>query len=315
MKKKGIMLNGEKCSLKKRYDEKRDKKLKLSLIVPCYNEENNVKVFYDRCKSAFAGKVDSYEVIFINDGSKDGTRHKLDELFSESENVSVIDLSRNFGKEAAMLAGLEKACGEYVTVIDADLQQQPETVLEMTKILDENPQFDCVAAYQKVRHEGVFKGLCKSMFYKIINKMGEAKLHPAASDFRTMRRRVAEAVISLPEYHRFSKGIFAWIGFETCYIPYVAEKRHSGESSWSFKKLLHYSVDGITNYSVSPLRLPLHLGAVCVLVSLVYLAVKLFSGSLLPLTNGVLLGIILLLFGILSVFIGALGIYISKDYI
>lgn len=288
--------------------------MKLSLVVPCYNEENNVGAFYNECKSAFSGKIDSFEVIFVNDGSRDGTGEKLRKLYSAEKNVSVIEFSRNFGKESAMLAGLERSQGEYVTVIDADLQQRPETVLEMTKILDENPETDCVAAYQRVRHEGAFKELCKSMFYKIINKMGEAKLHPAASDFRTMRRSVAQTVVSLREYHRFSKGIFAWIGFKTEYIPYEAEKRHSGESSWSFKKLLHYSVDGITNYSVSPLKLPLYFGTVCIAVSAVYLAVKLFSGKLLFLTNGVLLGILLLLFGILSVFIGVLGIYVSKDY-
>lgn len=304
----------ENNTLRKDYLRKRNKKLKLSLIVPCYNEENNVRPFFDACKAAFSGKIDSFEAIFVNDGSKDCTGVRLSELFSVEDNVSVIGFSRNFGKEAAMLAGLEKAAGDYITIIDADLQQSPETVLKMVEILDTKPEYQCVAAYQEKRREGFFKTVCKGMFYKIINKMSDIELHPAASDFRTVRRCVADAVLSLGEYHRFSKGIFSWVGFETYYIPYVASQRNSGKSSWSFRKLLGYSVDGITNYSVLPLRLPLYFGVLSIIGAVIGLLVKLFSGTLTSLTPGVLLLVILLLWGVSCIFTGVMGLYLSKDY-
>ncbi len=288
--------------------------MKLSLIVPCYNEVNNVRPFFEACRSAFSGEIGSYEVIFVNDGSGDGTEAELLKLHAEEKCVSVITFSRNFGKEAAMLAGLEKAGGEYISIIDADLQQKPETVLEMVRILDDDPGYDCVAAYQEKRREGIFKKVAKSLFYKLINRMGEVKLHPDASDFRTFRRCVAEAILSLPEYHRFSKGIFSWVGFETYYLPYVADKRNSGKSTWSLRKLFRYSVDGITDYSVSPLKIPARAGILAIAASAVYFIVKLISGTLTEFSNGVLFALILLLWGIMCIFIGIVGTYVSKDY-
>lgn len=288
--------------------------MKLSLIVPCYNEENNAAPFCRACREAFSAESLSYEIIFVNDGSTDGTEKALRTLYGEDDNITVISFSRNFGKEAAMLAGMEKAVGDYVTLIDADLQQQPRTVVEMVKLLDAHPEYDCVAAYQQKRSEGGFRGICKSAFYRIMNFMSEVELHPAASDFRTMRRSVTEAVLSLSEYHRFSKGIFSWVGFETCYIPYIADKRLCGKSSWSFKKLFGYSVDGITNYSVSPLRLPLYFGGAAVLLSAVWFFVSLFSGTLSFSDTRALFIAILFLWGLSSIFKGISGIYLAKDY-
>ena len=190
--------------------------MKLSLICPCYNEEKNIYNFYDACVRAFENKVESYEFVFINDGSKDDTWKKLMELFDTHSCIKLINFSRNFGKEAAMYAGLEKAEGEFIAIIDTDLQQPPEKVVEMLEILDGDPDLDCVAAYQEKRREGKLLSTLKGVFYKTISKMSEINFQSGASDFRTFRRNVRDAILSLGEYHRFLKGIFSWVGFNTC---------------------------------------------------------------------------------------------------
>ena len=195
----------------------------LSLIVPCYNEAQNVDAFYDRCLQVF--EPAEFEVIFVNDGSKDDTYKKLQHLHEEYSNVLVVNFSRNFGKEAAIYAGLHYATGTYLSIIDADLQQDPEIVKHMTEILEKKPDVDVVAAYQKQRHEGKFMAWCKDHFYRFINRLSEVDLRENASDFRTFRRNVQEALLDMPEYFRFSKGLFSWVGFETEYIPYVAAER------------------------------------------------------------------------------------------
>ena len=213
--------------------------MKLSLVVPCYNEEENVELFYTEVNKCFAGKIQEYEFIFVNDGSKDKTMKKLKEIYKnrKSDNVKLIGFSRNFGKEAAIYAGMQQAEGEYTTVIDADLQQRPEVVVQMVQILEENEDYDCVAAFQEKRSEGKVLTFFKNTFYKIINTMADTEFISGASDFRTFRANMREAILSMSEYHRFSKGIFSWVGFETKFIPYVAEQRNAGTSKWSFKKL------------------------------------------------------------------------------
>ena len=219
--------------------------VKLSLIVPCYNEQDNVDAFLDACKNAFSGYTDRYEIIFINDGSQDDTWARLKKLYARENNIKLICFSRNFGKESAMYAGMQKAVGEYVTIIDADLQQRPETVVEMVTFLEDHPDYDCVAAYQEERREGKILSLFKGAFYKIINKVGEIEFQANASDFRTFRHKVIESVLELKEFHRFSKGIFSWVGYQTHYMPYVPELRTAGKTSWSFFKLLRYCYDTI----------------------------------------------------------------------
>lgn len=293
--------------------------MKLSLVCPCYNEEKNVRAFHDTCVSALRGKVDSYEIVFVNDGSRDKTWAELTDICSTSEtNIKIINLSRNFGKEAAMYAGLQKAEGDFVTLIDADLQQRPEIVLDMVSFLENNPDFDCVAAYQEQRREGAVLSIFKSMFYKIINKMCDIDFKQGASDFRTFRRNVVDAILSVPEYHRFSKGIFSWVGFNTHYIPYVPEERNSGKTTWSFKKLFKYALDGIIAYSTLPLRISSVVGIIMSFIGAIYMLVvviqKLTFGIPVP---GYPTIIVLILFigGLQLTSLGIMGEYISRIYI
>ena len=184
--------------------------MKLSLVIPCYNEEKNVRPMFDACRDVFGGAGFSYEMIFVNDGSRDGTWKELKALKAEGNgSVRCINFSRNFGKEAAMYAGLKESRGEYVTVIDADLQQRPEVALTMVEYLDDHPDTDCVTAFQQERNEGVILRFFKKCFYGIINAVSEVDFHQGASDFRTFRRNMADAILSLGEYYRFSKGIFS----------------------------------------------------------------------------------------------------------
>ena len=293
--------------------------MKLSLVCPCYNEEKNVRAFLDACKTALDGKVESYEIVFVNDGSRDNTWKELKALCAETDvNVKIVNFSRNFGKEAAMYAGLGKAEGDYVTLIDADLQQRPEIAVDMVEFLDNNPDFDCVAAYQAKRNEGFVLSFFKKCFYKLINKLCEIDFKQGASDFRTFRREVVEAILSVREYHRFSKGIFSWVGFNTHYIPYVAEERNAGKTSWSFIKLFKYAIDGIVAYTTAPLRLSSIMGILMSVFSAIYMIIviiqKLTLGIAIP---GYPTTIVLILFigGLQLTSLGIMGEYISRIYI
>ncbi len=271
--------------------------VKHSLIVPCYNEEGNVENFLRETKAAMKDYTDSYEIIFVNDGSKDSTPKKLREIFHSNKdvNIKVINFSRNFGKEAAMYAGFTQASGEYITIIDADLQQDPKYAVEMAKILDSDPDCDMVAAYQAERKEGKLLSACKSKFYKVITKMSGIDFVSDASDFRTMRKCVADTIVALPEYHRFSKGIFSWVGYNTVSIPYDVRERESGETKWNMKKLMAYAFEGIAAYTDKPLKLPFYLSVfllilclIAFLTDFVVSATVCFVGSLLMLSMGII---------------------------
>lgn len=285
--------------------------IKLSLAVPCYNEEGNVEAFYNAAKKVFDGKI-SYEIIFVNDGSSDKTSEKLSEIADKNEeNITVVNFSRNFGKESAVYAALKHSTGEYTCIIDADMQQRPETVLEMMKILDENPDVDIVAAYQEKRIENKFMSFAKSAFYKIVNKVCETKFYPNASDFRIFRKNVLNAVLSLSETSRFSKGIFSWVGFNARYIPYTADERLSGESKWNFGKLMRYAVNGMISYTVYPLKFLFETGAFLFAAGLIWLIVDLIiKASNVPL----LMAFITIMTGIIVMSAGILGIYIGRIY-
>lgn len=292
--------------------------MKLSLVVPCYNEQDNVGAFYDACTAAFRDRIDSYEVIFINDGSKDQTWSALKGIYDKAQNVKLINFSRNFGKESAMYAGLQRADGDYIAIIDADLQQRPEIVAEMVDFLDNNTDYDSVAAYQVNRHEGKTLSFCKKCFYALINRMCEIDFKSNASDFRTFRREVGEAILEMKEYFRFSKGIFSWVGFNTHYIPYEAEKRYAGETTWSFKKLVKYAIEGIVAFSTFPLKLATYCGLFFSTLSLFYMVVviiqKLFWGIDVP-GYPTLIVVILLVGGIQMLMLGIIGQYVAKIYI
>lgn len=293
--------------------------MKLSLVVPCYNEEGNVKKFFDSVNMAFENKIQDYEFIFVNDGSKDNTQQKLKELLSESDNtIKIVDFSRNFGKEAAIFAGLQNSEGDLVTIIDADLQQRPEIVVNMVSFLEEHTEYDCVAAFQGKRIEGKAMSFVKNLFYKLINHISEIDFKSGASDFRTFRRSMANAILSMPEYFRFSKGIFSWVGFETYYMPYIVEERYSGETKWSVGKLIKYAIEGFISFTTFPLKVATFLGLFTSFIAIVYLLVvilqKLFWGINIP-GYATIICLILLLGGIQLLVLGIIGEYLSRMYI
>lgn len=285
----------------------------LSIVVPCYNEEGNVELFYEEVQKVFKGKKIKYEIVFVNDGSSDNTLDRLTNIVDQKkQNIKVINFSRNFGKEAAMYAGLKEADGELVTIIDADLQQRPELILRMIDILNENEQFDSVAAFQEVRKEGKVLTFFKDTFYKVINSMSTVPFVQGASDFRTFRRKVVDSILELSEYHRFSKGIFSFVGYNTYYLPYEVEERNSGTSKWNFFKLFNYAIDGIVAFTTSPLRSPFYISIVTFLVGFIYFIVALFKGVS---EFTVILLVMLFLFSLLFMVVGVIGEYLSRTYI
>lgn len=293
--------------------------MKLSLVVPCYNEEGNVNDFFAAVRDAFEGKITDYEIIFVNDGSRDNTLKNLHVIHQNNpEKTAVVSFSRNFGKEAAILAGLKHAKGDMVTFIDADLQQRPEIVVDMVSFLLEHEEYDSVAAYQARRKEGlVLKGF-KKLFYKLMNKISETEFKNGASDFRTVRRCVADAILSMPEYSRFSKGIFSWVGFETYYMPYQACERNAGESKWSFWKLFRYAVEGFVSFSTFPLKIATYVGIFASISSIIYLIVvviqKIFFSIDVP---GYPTIVVLILFigGVQLLILGIIGEYLARVYL
>lgn len=294
--------------------------MKLSLVVPCYNEEANVERFFSEVNKVFRGKADDYEFVFVNDGSTDGTYKKLKKIYEENSvsSVQILTFSRNFGKEAAIYAGLSYAKGDLVCIIDADLQQRPEVVLEMLCAMEQDETLDCVAAYQANRKESkTMKGL-KYSFYKLINKVADVDFVNGASDFRLLKRTMVDAILRMTEYHRFSKGIFSWVGFNTKYIPYTVQERQFGETKWSYGKLFKYAFDGIISFSTFPLKLATGVGLVTSAASIVYLIAvvlqKLIWGIDVP-GYATIVVLVLFLGGMQLFCLGILGEYISKIYL
>lgn len=292
--------------------------MKLSFVVPCYNEGENVGPFIQSINDNFPITED-YEVVFVNDGSADNTFEKLKEIKKTSPcNIKIINFSRNFGKESAMYAGLQHACGDLVSIIDADLQQDPAIVKKMVEMLDENADIDCVCACQEDRHEGKFTAMCKNAFYKIADKFTEISFQSGASDFRTFRKSVRDALLSMGEFHRFSKGLFSWVGFNTVYIPYTAKERQAGKSSFNFIKLIKYAFEGIIAFSTAPLKFASVIGSLATLFSIIYAIVTIIR----KLVNNIsvdgftqLVIIITFIGGIQLFSIGIIGEYLARNYI
>lgn len=293
--------------------------MKLSLVVPCYNEEENIKNFYDCVTKCFEGNIESYEFVFVNDGSKDKTLAELKSLLSTSKkNIQIVSFSRNFGKESGIYAGLTHAKGDMVCIIDADLQQRPEVVLEMLQELDSDPDLDGVAAYQAERKENKAISFVKSMFYKIITKISEIDFVNGASDFRLMRRNMVNAILNMTEYHRFSKGIMSWVGFNVKYIPYQVAEREAGESKWSTRGLIKYAIEGIIAFSTMPLKICTFVGFFSAFCSIIYLIAvviqKLFFGIDVP-GYATIIVLILLLGGLILFSLGIMGEYLARMYV
>ena len=289
---------------------------KLSLVVPCYNEGENVLPFHEAAVNAL-GKMD-LEIVYIDDGSRDATLHNLKKIYAKKDcKVKIVSFSRNFGKESGIYAGLEHATGDYICIIDADLQQRPEIVKDMVAILEEKPEVDVVAAFQDRRSEGKVLSFFKRSFYKVINRLSKVPLQPDASDFRTFRKSVRDSILSLGEYHRFSKGIFAWVGYTTDFIPYTACQRMNGKTKWNFWKLFNYAIEGILGFSTAPLRLATICGSVTGAAALIYLICVIVE----KLTRGIAVPgyattiVLLLLFSSIQLFcIGIIGEYVGRSF-
>lgn len=291
--------------------------MKLSLVAPCYNEEGNVRLFCEEARKILAGV--EYEIVFINDGSRDGTLKVLKELYAEKKDcLKIINFSRNFGKEAGLYAGLQYAGGDYVVIIDTDMQQPIEVAREMMEFLEEHEEYDEVAAYQEQRKEGRIMTAFKNAFYSMINRLCDVELYKNASDFRCMRRCVVDAILSMSEYHRFSKGIFAWIGFETYYRPYEVRERNAGTTSWSFWKLVNYALEGVISFSTKPLKMATKLGVATSMLAILYMLVVIFQklvfGNDVP-GYPTIIVLILLIGGIQLTVLGIIGEYLAKMHI
>ena len=288
--------------------------MKVSLVVPCYNEEENIALFAKTAEEAMTGL--DYEIIFINDGSRDNTLVELKKLVdAKRANITVIDFSRNFGKEAGLFAGLQKASGDYISFVDADLQQPVSVAREMVEFLEENPDYDAVACYQEERIEGKGLSFLKKGFYRVINSMCDIHFREDASDFRTIRRKVADAILSMPEYHRFSKGIFAWVGYNTYYRPYQVQERHAGKTSWSTFKLFKYAIDGMISFSTKPLKLATGLGLFTSFCAILYMIVVIFQKLIFGIDvpgYPTLVSLILILGGVQLTVLGIIGEYLAR---
>ena len=294
----------------------------VSIIVPCYNEEAALPYFLEAIRKTEAEMTAAwgctFEVVFVDDGSRDGTLEALRAAAREDPGIRYLSFSRNFGKEAAMYAGLQHARGEYVAIMDADLQHPPEMLKAMYQGL-ESGAYDCVAARRESRKgEPRVRSFFARCFYKLINRISDTEIVDGACDFRMMRRRMVDAILSLGEYNRFSKGIFGWVGFRTQWLPYENVERVAGETKWSFWKLLLYSLQGIVGFSTVPLALASVLGVVLCIFSgimVAYIIIKtLHFGD--PVSGWPSLACMVMFMGGIQLFcIGILGQYLAKTYL
>ena len=291
----------------------------VSIVCPCYNEEAMLPLYYDTMQMVVFAQLTGYEMelILVNDGSKDKTLPILRELAQKDERVKYISFSRNFGKEAAMYAGLKNAHGDFVCVMDCDLQDPPEMIAEMLGKLEEE-NCDCVATRRVTRKgEPKIRSAFARAFYRIINRISDTEFVDGARDFRMMRRCVADAVLELGEYHRFSKGIFMWVGFDTVWLEYENIERAAGETKWSFWKLTRYAIEGIVSFSTAPLQLATAVGCIISAMALIYMVVRVIIAMIWG--NPVagypsLLAITLTLGGFILLALGIIGEYVARTY-
>lgn len=291
--------------------------MKLSIIIPAFNEEGNIIELNKKLVNTL--KDIDYELIYINDGSTDKTLDKIKKISNEDNNIKFISFSKNFGKEASMYAGLEKSTGDYICIIDADLQQNPKYILSMLDYLKKHDNTDQIAMVMKNRdNENIFNKIFKNLFYKLVNKLSDIKLVDGASDFRMFKKNVKDAILSISEKNRFSKGIFSWIGFNTDYMYYNVEKRFSGKTKFTSTEQMKYALTGITNYSIKPLYLSTFIGIIISTLSFIYIIITLLQvlifGKDVP-GYASLLIVTLFLGGLNLVFIGIVGMYVGKNYI
>ncbi|EMF49738.1 glycosyltransferase family 2 protein [Streptococcus parauberis] len=295
------------------------KKHLLSIVVPCYNEEDTIKLFLaeaHRVELQLENQLD-FEYIFINDGSKDNTLNVLKEISNYNSNVHYLSFSRNFGKESAMLAGLEHARGDFITVMDADLQDPPELLIAMYDKIQEG--YDVVGTRRKNREgEPPIRTFFSKLFYKVINIISDTKIVDGARDYRLMTKQVVDSILEMGEVNRFSKGIFAWVGYDTYYIPYENRERVAGESSWNFWQLVRYSLEGYINFSEALLSIATYSGILSFIASIfgiLFVVIRKLTvgGSV----NGWASMIVVILFigGLQLLCLGILGKYVAKIFL
>lgn len=290
----------------------------ISIVVPCHNEEEMVPIFHKEITAVSDQLPDAvFELIFVNDGSKDATLAKLKRVASLDERVHYLSFSRNFGKEAAMVAGLRHATGNYVAVMDADLQDPPALLVEMVALI-RTGEYDCIGTKRVDRKgEPPIRSFFARQFYQLINRISDTEIVDGARDFRLMTRQMVDAVLEMTEYNRFSKGIFSWVGFETKYLSYENQERVAGKTTWSFWSLFKYSLDGIVAFSEAPLAIAAFTGflsfAVAILAALILTVRTLVFGNA---TSGwtSLIVIILGMGGLQLLCLGILGKYLGKTF-
>ena len=291
---------------------------KLSIVVPCFNEEEAIPLFFEATNEALKDIPLETEYIFVNDGSRDNTINVMKELAAKDERVHYISFSRNFGKEAAMYAGMKESTGDYVVIMDVDLQDPPELIPQMyDSVINEG--YDCVATRRVDRKgEPPIRSMFANMFYAIMHIIAKVDMVPGARDFRFMKRTMVDAIVSMGEYNRFSKGIFGWVGFDTKWVPFENRKRVAGKTKWSFFKLFQYSIEGIVAFSTAPLVWSSIIGIVFCIASfaaLIFLFVRaLIYGD--PVSGWPSLACMITLSAGIQLFCcGIIGMYISKTYL
>ncbi len=296
------------------------KKETISIVIPCYNEEEAVPLFYAEMTKLMEKmkKQVEFELIFVNDGSKDKTLEEFRKLSSQDKKVRYVSFSRNFGKEAAMLAGLEYATGDYVTTMDVDLQDPPYLLEEMYRLIKEEG-YDCVATKSTSRNGySFFRKFCTKWYYRIIGAISKTEMVAGARDFRLMTRQMVDAILSMREYNRYSKGLFSFVGFDTKWIEFENQERVAGTTKWSFWKLFSYALDGITAFSTVPLVLAAIIGVLFCFIAFVMIIVIIFKTLIWgdPVSGWPSLACILFLVGGVQLFCtGIIGQYLAKTYL
>lgn len=292
---------------------------KISIIIPCYNEEESLPIFYKEIDKISQEMSDvNFEFLFINDGSTDKTLKQLRNLCEQDNRIRYISFSKNFGKEAGMYAGLEKATGDFVAIMDADMQDPPSMLKKMYKVIKEE-NYDCVALYSKTHKDySLIRRLFTNCWYKLIAKISSTEQVPGARDFRLMKRKMVDAIVNMNEYNRYSKGIFSFVGFDTKWLNYEAPDRVAGKSKFSFLKLFKYAIEGILAFSTAPLVLSAIVGLLFCLISFIAIIIIIIK----TIAYGDPVGgwpslacMIMFTSGVQLFFLGVIGMYLSKTYL
>ncbi|RSM70777.1 glycosyltransferase [Kibdelosporangium aridum] len=289
--------------------------MRLSVVVPCFNEENGLADLHARLSAVLPMVTLDFEIVMVDDGSSDQTLARMRELASEDPHVRYVALSRNFGKESAMLAGLSHADGDVVAIMDADLQHPPELLSQMIELLGTG--HDQVVARRDRKGEKRLRALSSKAYYKVMNRLVDVRLRDGEGDYRVMTRRAVNALLALGEYNRFSKGLFSWIGFDTAVVDYENVQRGTGQTKWTFRKLLNYGIDGVVSFNNRPLRLAVYLGLIVTLLAFFYagyVVVDVLSSGVDAPGYATLMVGVAVLGGLQLLFLGIIGEYVGRIY-